>query len=112
MVLEDEVSPDSCSVKRSQTTGHLLLDLPKAKPVLRAQTAALPKPQIQKVNVAKNTARELEVYDRGQGAAVDASSITAMDGMTTHTKFQNTDKKQSGATKHDFEDDPDVPPLI
>lgn len=116
-MLEDEVSPDSCSAKRSQTTGHLLLDLPKAKPVLRAQNAASPKPQVQK-NVDKATTRE--VIDRGHGA----SNSTAMDGvegekgLRTFTKFQNTNNQrknntmQSQAATQDFEDDPDVPSLI
>ena len=29
LVLPEEVSPDSSSVKRSQTTGHLLITMPK-----------------------------------------------------------------------------------
>ena len=36
LVLDEDISPDSSSAKRSQTTGHLLLELPKAKPLLHA----------------------------------------------------------------------------
>ena len=37
LVFPDEVAPDSSSAKRSQTTGKLLITMPKAKTMLRKQ---------------------------------------------------------------------------
>lgn len=31
LALSEEVNPDSCSAKRSQTTGHLLVSMPKVR---------------------------------------------------------------------------------
>lgn len=119
LVLEDEISPDSSSVKRSQTTGHLLLDLPKAKPVLHARNAAVPKLRGNQVRGgAENAAPDL--VNRGQSAPVERGQSVSMDPMKGSTAMDevrekaNTQRTETNKTQrtHDFEDDPDVPPLM
>lgn len=122
LVLDEEVSPDSCSAKRSQTTGHLLLLLPKAKSVLRAPNTALPghnrigaAATPERVTANRDTAqstvgRAAKTRDSAQGQAKIAGGPHHWD-----TAQGNGTKKETCNLEHEkvpFEDDPDVPPLI
>ncbi|XP_076838258.1 dynein axonemal assembly factor 11 isoform X2 [Brachyhypopomus gauderio] len=44
LVLPDEVKPDSSSAQRSQTTGHLLVTMPKARGEIKVHKTDKPKP--------------------------------------------------------------------
>ncbi|XP_005099575.1 protein tilB homolog isoform X2 [Aplysia californica] len=113
-----EVNGDDSSAKRSQTTGHLLVSMPKVKQIIRPKTHN----SNSKVNKAsdqkgKNDSNFLEV-DASARKAVDVTSIVA----------DNEEKKMKAAAPFgsqmsrrdlperensaDFVDDPDVPPLL
>lgn len=109
LVLEDEVSPDSSSAKRSQTTGHLLLTLPKAHPILQAPL------------LTTNNSPPKELQQKGGRDMVNKQSDQDMK-YNQHTHTSN-DKKQDIMTAANesskklnestvFEDDLSVPPLI
>uniref|UniRef100_A0A4W4GQG7 Leucine-rich repeat-containing protein 6 n=1 Tax=Electrophorus electricus TaxID=8005 RepID=A0A4W4GQG7_ELEEL len=92
LVLPDEVKPDSSTAQRSQTTGHLLLTMPK---VVKCR---------------------LEV-DPSKGSAVDLTNIVSKENNTTHGPLQLCQQIQPcGAQERpvskQFVDDPEVPPLI
>ncbi|XP_026885891.2 protein tilB homolog [Electrophorus electricus] len=121
LVLPDEVKPDSSTAQRSQTTGHLLLTMPKVRGEIKVQKAV-------KSTVTSNNAFEeektrmisgcerLEV-DPSKGSAVDLTNIVSKENNTTHGPLQLCQQIQPcGAQERpvskQFVDDPEVPPLI
>ncbi|XP_033113676.1 protein tilB homolog [Anneissia japonica] len=114
LVLSEEVKPDSSSAKRSQTTGHLLIEMPKLHP--RKPGRLLPCEYGNKNNDGeKNKRNEIERLE------VDPSAAKTIDLLVTQTKCLSTNKPYNGKRQkpaierpnsHDFIDDPDVPPLI
>lgn len=117
--MDEEISPDSSSAKRSQTTGHLLLHLPKAKSALFAPNTASLKQNGRKVE-GRVGAANITTAERAQGTLgggqgqgqVKSTQCTA--GETVQGTEDSNTKRQDNL-KHEeviFEDDPDVPPLI
>lgn len=112
LVLEEEVSPDSCSVKRSQTTGHLLLYLQKAKLYLHPHRNKPSSREISKENPPTKTleargAVEKQIQ-RVLSKKQDQSSVNLLpSGQTTITPASRPTN-----TDTNFTDDTDVPPLI
>lgn len=107
LVLEEEVSPDSCSVKRSQTTGHLLLCLPKAKSYLH------PHSNKQDTTIKKKPPavrpEEIENQTKKQDQSSASSSVYLLPNSQEMTR-RSASKPTNMDT--DFLDDTDVPPLI
>lgn len=100
LVLSDEISPDASSAKRSQATGHLLLELPKVKPTLSPAAPIAP----------ASTKKEVQ-GSVGKSGKESSHSIKRelRNGHGLEHKKLNVAKKQN---EKPFQDDPDVPPLI
>ena len=141
LVLQEEVSPDSSSAKRSQTTGHLVVTMPKARQTLRAK-----KPNTQQPTHKPQKTDKDEQQFRKQEKADTRNEQTTVSKMATSTEVLEVDpsvrkgadfanivkdresdpgsrfktkasQNQGVANKprvvsEDFVDDPDVPPLI
>uniref|UniRef100_UPI003AAA7542 dynein axonemal assembly factor 11 n=1 Tax=Centroberyx gerrardi TaxID=166262 RepID=UPI003AAA7542 len=123
LVLPAEVKPDSSTAQRSQTTGHLVLSMPKAEGEIKV-TETFPRP----ARARQNNIRPEEKKRNGPGPErleVDPSRLTAVD--LANIVPRHNAKERSGplettppppaATDHTrfsegFVDDPDVPPLI
>ncbi|XP_022092208.1 protein tilB homolog [Acanthaster planci] len=119
LVLTEEIMPDSSKAQRSQTTGHLLITMPKANKVIKA-----------KVTKPTNTARDIRSIDEekqrksmgspfGGTLEVDPTLAKNVDLMVTeksgqHGPYECTKRKEAvdRPNSEDFVDDPDVPPLI
>lgn len=114
LVLDDEISPDSSTVKRSQVTGHLLLDLPKTKPVLQKTTSPKEENKQRKkgssgVRVQPDNAKV--GHDKVKEQSTDnAKQQTGYIDRAALTNIAHS--KGVVPPKHLFQDDPDVPPLI
>ncbi|XP_054241265.1 dynein axonemal assembly factor 11-like [Indicator indicator] len=119
IVLPEEVKPDSSSAKRSQTTGHLVVSMPKAKEIILAKQKVSTSIKHSDCNTLQKNARrsgqveKLEV-DPGKYSFPDVMKII----QENERPGQGPIKLQPGKiieTKHtyiDFENNEDVPPLI
>ncbi|KAG2458180.1 TILB protein, partial [Polypterus senegalus] len=123
LVLPTEVKADSSCAKRSQTTGHLVITMPKvstlrfalhtqgAFPELLCQLIAttrlnghlLTSTQMEKLEVDPNCHSRLNLADIVQNKKSNGLGPLKLQPVVT-------DVSKSG--DGDFEDDPDVPPLI
>uniref|UniRef100_A0A8C4T2B8 Leucine-rich repeat-containing protein 6 n=1 Tax=Erpetoichthys calabaricus TaxID=27687 RepID=A0A8C4T2B8_ERPCA len=110
LVLPTEVKPDSSCAKRSQTTGHLVITMPKVS-TLRF---ALPftslclllfrtSTQMEKLEVDPSCHSRLNLADIVQNKKSNSPGPLKLQPVVT-------DVSKSG--NGEFEDDPDVPPLI
>ncbi|ELU13273.1 hypothetical protein CAPTEDRAFT_146302, partial [Capitella teleta] len=114
LALPEEVCPDSSSAKRSQTTGHLLISMPKAHPVImpKNKTPMSGKPEpTDKAEKSSSRIQKLEVDPSLQKCVqldniVREKSCKAPLGTTIHSKIEER------ANSENFVDDPDVPPLM
>ena len=116
LVFQEEVSPDSSSAKRSQTTGHLVITMPKARQTIRAKKPNTHKPQSDKTGEPKKTAQQSHKPERADQAEV-GSEEAAMDKLVTSTEllevdpsvrkggadFANIVKDEEGAPASQFE---------
>ncbi|KFV76309.1 Protein tilB, partial [Struthio camelus australis] len=119
LVLPEEVKPDSSSAKRSQTTGHLVVSMPKAKEILLAKQKVSTSIKTSDTNaLQKNTRRsgqieKLEV-DPSKYSFPDVTKIIQEkerigQGPIRLQPGKITETKKSYV---DVEDNEDVPPLI
>nr|XP_040149580.1 protein tilB homolog isoform X3 [Ictidomys tridecemlineatus] len=114
LVLPAEVKPDSSSAKRSQTTGHLVICMPKVEEVIRGRTS---KP----VKATWNSPRE-QTKERSKQAEkleVDPSKHSYPDVTTivqekSHRPRRLASEHKVMPSEEDtyFEDNPEVPPLM
>ncbi|XP_025899706.1 protein tilB homolog isoform X4 [Nothoprocta perdicaria] len=92
LVLPEEVKPDSSSAKRSQTTGHLVVSMPKANGIILAR---------QKVSTSIKTSDST------------AQKNTRSDGIHTRTSYSNrsgqVEKLEVDPSRYSF---PDVTKII
>uniref|UniRef100_A0A8C5MS27 Dynein axonemal assembly factor 11 n=1 Tax=Leptobrachium leishanense TaxID=445787 RepID=A0A8C5MS27_9ANUR len=110
IVLPAEVRPDSSTAERSQTTGHLVVHMPKAteqiqiKPVQKPSCDGLPKskPKVEKLEV------DPKAYSFPDVSNIIKESSSAARGPL---QFQ-TIKQKANEKSEAFTDDPEVPPLI
>ncbi|KAM7379821.1 hypothetical protein PAMP_005343 [Pampus punctatissimus] len=120
MVLPTEVKPDSSTAQRSQTTGHLVLTMPRAEGEIKV-TETIPRPprarQNTRSSLPEDNKRKTNVPERLE---VDPSKHTAID-LANIVPRQNTREgpletsritQTSSSVSDGFVDDPDVPPLI
>lgn len=137
LVLQEEVSPGRTSAKRSQTTGHLLLTIPKARQTIVGKRSTQPVKEptrtVEKINCKhsvkddKGADTSLLEVDPNLRKGVDfASIVTEADDqlVTVSTPMQTlggvtklvselTCEDSTPLTKGvEFVDDLDVPPLI
>ncbi|XP_065889604.1 dynein axonemal assembly factor 11-like isoform X2 [Dysidea avara] len=117
LVLPEEVSPDSSSVKRSQTTGHLLITMPKVREVLKPAKVVnkrLPMQETRDVDEVKMNylevdpslaAKKPDIYNVVNS---NSSSNKTHNGSTS----QSSEQCSTNSSNDTFVDNPEVPPLI
>uniref|UniRef100_UPI00398F834B dynein axonemal assembly factor 11 isoform X2 n=1 Tax=Pristiophorus japonicus TaxID=55135 RepID=UPI00398F834B len=118
LVLPAEVKPDSSSGKRSQTTGHLLVTMPKTQEVIRpkpnststARSATSTKPHPD-VTRATRHIEKLEV-DPSKHLCVDLTNIVAERKTVAQGPLKFYPQKVPERNNDDFHDNPEVPPLL
>ncbi|KAJ8011394.1 hypothetical protein DPEC_G00057740 [Dallia pectoralis] len=122
LVLPAEVRPDSSTAKRSQTTGHLVLTMPKAQGEIKATKTNPAAKASESSNTPEKKTRDcnseerLEVDPRKR-SMVDLSNIVPRDkssgeGPLEMSKTRPSTTNQQTHFIDNFVDDPDVPPLI
>jgi len=104
IVLFEEVKPDSCTAKRSQVTGHLLVTLPKLyPPKVPAQ-----RPKTQKAGKEEGDEKRnfLEVREPQR------SIVEQLDKLVTRDRSRKQKKNVESCIETYDDDHPEVPPLI
>ncbi|XP_017355789.1 protein tilB homolog isoform X3 [Cebus imitator] len=115
LVLPAEVKPDSSSAKRSQTTGHLVICMPKVGEVITGGQRAFRsmKPTSdrsrEQTNARSKHMEKLEV-DPSKHSFPDVTNIVQEKKRTP--RRQSEPKIIPNEEDPTFEDNPDVPPLI
>ncbi|XP_019730469.1 protein tilB homolog [Hippocampus comes] len=128
LVLPAEVKPDSSTAQRSQTTGHLLLHMPRAQGEIKVTKAAIhpsKDDRRRRGSSPDSKKRERSIPERLE---VDASGTVDIANIVTRPRTVEGPLEASGwnpsaaaaaaAARLDdepsegFVDDPDVPPLI
>ncbi|XP_050180823.1 dynein axonemal assembly factor 11 isoform X5 [Myiozetetes cayanensis] len=118
-VLPEEVKPDSSSAKRSQTTGHLAVTMPKAKEITLAKQKVSASVKHSDCDTLQKNARrsgkveKLEV-DPSKYSFPDVTKIIQEKERTGQGPIKLQPEKITEVKKScvDFENDEDVPPLI
>ncbi|XP_032079147.1 protein tilB homolog [Thamnophis elegans] len=117
LVLPEEVKPDSSIAKRSQTTGHLVITMPKAKDVVvTSQKASISEKTFDPRKLQRNLRRhegleKLEV-DPTKYSFPDVTNIVHKRDRVGQGPFRLQQPKVTDAENLSFEDNPEVPPLI
>ncbi|XP_072170683.1 dynein axonemal assembly factor 11-like [Diadema setosum] len=117
LVLTEEVRADASEAKRSKTTGHLLITMPKAREYIKPKkVAAKPSSNGQE----QTTKTQQAVEQKLQRLEVDPKSGKQVDLMVTKGGGEPSRGPLIGrrpvveerSNSEDFVDDPDVPPLL
>ncbi|CAH8461464.1 unnamed protein product [Dicrocoelium dendriticum] len=134
LALPEEVQPDRSEAKRSQTTGHLVITMPKVTQLLRA---ACTRTQMDSPRAHRNAVqRNMRAGDSAECPGKQPSKLLLDDECNTGVRVDwksivSPKNKESGSTNHetgvlrrnpmlvrsrsnspDFVDCPDVPPLV
>ncbi|KAJ8272935.1 hypothetical protein GJAV_G00095210 [Gymnothorax javanicus] len=120
LVLPAEVRPDSSTAKRSQTTGHLLVTMPKVHGEVKSKKPAAPvsksgqRRELPAEKTRKTTGHETLEVDPGKRSCIDLANIVQREKDVSQGPSKLQEALPLGASCHseDFEDNPDVPPLI
>ncbi|XP_028629124.1 protein tilB homolog [Grammomys surdaster] len=116
LALSTEVQPDSSSAKRSQTTGHLLICMPKVgemitggqrTPMSVKTTSCSSKEQ---TNPSRKRIERLEV-DPSKHSCPDVSTIV-QEKRHKPKRMESQPQVEPSEEDPDFDDNPEVPPLI
>ncbi|KAJ8268066.1 hypothetical protein COCON_G00132380 [Conger conger] len=118
--LPAEVRPDSSLAKRSQSTGHLLVTMPKIQGEVKPKKTALRlyKPsqsnEVPSEKTRKITGPEKLEVDPSKRSCVDLANIVPKEKPASQgpLKLQRPPLTGVNGNSEDFEDDPDVPPLV
>ncbi|XP_029931014.1 dynein axonemal assembly factor 11 [Myripristis murdjan] len=122
LVVPAEVKPDSSTAKRSQTTGHLLVTMPKAEGEIKATQSGPRPPKARLCTTGNKTPSEGQQFkghvpsrlEVEPSRLIDLANIVPRAGAkegpleTPRTPPPPADQNFSEG----FVDDPDVPPLI
>ncbi|XP_070604412.1 dynein axonemal assembly factor 11 [Erythrolamprus reginae] len=117
LVLPEEVKPDSSIAKRSQTTGHLVINMPKAKDVL----VTSPKASISEktfdsrktqINPRRHEGLEKLEVDPTKYSFSDVTNIVPKKDQMGQGPLRLQQPKVVDSENLSFEDNPEVPPLI
>ncbi|KAJ8397385.1 hypothetical protein AAFF_G00439340 [Aldrovandia affinis] len=118
LVLPAEVRPDSSIAKRSQTTGHLLVTMPKVQGEVKPTPPRLFKhsksSEVPSEKTRKVTGRERLEVDPSKRSVVDLANIIPREKTISQSplKLQRPLPTRVKFSSEDFEDYTDVPPLI
>uniref|UniRef100_A0A8C3X4Q4 Leucine-rich repeat-containing protein 6 n=1 Tax=Catagonus wagneri TaxID=51154 RepID=A0A8C3X4Q4_9CETA len=116
LALPAEVRPDSSSATRSQTTGHLVVCMPKVGEVItgcqRTSQSVKRAPDSSRAQALQRSQRveRLEV-DPSKHSFPDVANIV-QEGKRTPRRVRSEPKSMPREEDPDFEDNPEVPPLI
>ena len=127
----EEVSPDSSTAQRSQTTGKLLVTMPRAKPVVKSAKSAIASSKVggashmtTGVGGASSHKEESTVASKAAGGLLEVdpnlsskrAELANIMGQPSAPLKGDSPKLSRGKEpvppSPDFIDDPDVPPLI
>uniref|UniRef100_A0A670YFD1 Leucine-rich repeat-containing protein 6 n=1 Tax=Pseudonaja textilis TaxID=8673 RepID=A0A670YFD1_PSETE len=106
LVLPEEVKPDSSIAKRSQTTGHLVINMPKV-----GQTFNKKKMQTTGTRSTTQGLEKLEI-DPTKYSFPDVTTIVHKKDQVGQGPLRLQQPKAENAENLSFEDNPEVPPLI
>eukprot|EP00794_Sanderia_malayensis_P016160 gene16160-17783_t len=118
IVLLEKVNPDKCVAQRSETTGHLLVKMPKSSDVIHGKAR---KGKNKSVFKPSDDNRKLtQTLDGGQtsqsNVKKDTLSLSDLADIVkdrpVENKIESFKSKKIEPEPVDFVDDPDVPPLI
>uniref|UniRef100_A0A8D0D780 Leucine-rich repeat-containing protein 6 n=1 Tax=Sander lucioperca TaxID=283035 RepID=A0A8D0D780_SANLU len=124
MVLPAEVKPDSSTAQRSQTTGHLVLTMPRAEGEIKVTKSVLPPPRARQSRCSDSPEDNKRRAGVPEWLEVDPSRRTALDlgdivprrsaneGPLDTSRMAPPPPPEHSRFSHDFVDDPDVPPLV
>ncbi|XP_048363168.1 dynein axonemal assembly factor 11 isoform X2 [Sphaerodactylus townsendi] len=119
LVLPAEVKPDSSSARRSQTTGHLVISLPKAKETIVAarKVPTLKNPSdVNKLQAdpQRNVSTEKLEVDPSKYSFPDVTNIVQEKQQIGQGPLRLHRQKvvATKSTPEVFDDDPEIPPLI
>ncbi|XP_020511919.2 dynein axonemal assembly factor 11 isoform X1 [Labrus bergylta] len=125
IVLPAEVKPDSSTAQRSQTTGHLVLSMPRVEGEIKVTKAVTRLPRRSQTRNSSSPEDNKRDNSAPQRLEVDPSKSTAIDLANIVTKhlstkqgpletFRTDPPPASGpsSSSEGFVDDSDVPPLI
>ncbi|XP_075438032.1 dynein axonemal assembly factor 11 isoform X2 [Ascaphus truei] len=117
IVLPAEVKPDSSTAKRSQTTGHLVISMPKATELI--QTNIKIPPVVEKLNCnnlqnkhSSKAIEKLEVDPRAYSFPDVANIIQERKTVAQGPLQLQNLKLKDMENNEDFKDNSEVPPLI
>ncbi|XP_069815921.1 dynein axonemal assembly factor 11 isoform X2 [Dendropsophus ebraccatus] len=115
LVLPEEVKPDSSSAKRSQTTGHLVVTMPKASEAIQKTTISSTLKSQNSTNVQNSSRRieKLEVDPKAHSFP-DVTNIVQEKRGAAQGPMVLSNCKPRDVTEDDgpFPDNSEVPPLI
>lgn len=113
--LPSEVKPDSSTAQRSQTTGHLLLTMPKAEGEIKVtkKTASVPRPK----STSKDKTRRGAIHEKLEVESsknINLNNIVCLvgEGEGPLEMTRKSANQSEPRASDNFADDPDVPPLI
>lgn len=126
LALSEEVNPDSSSAKRSQTTGHLIVEMPKVKQVVKPLKNLPTKQNTSSRNKTKEKEETHISSPQKDNRVLHHERLEVEPNMSSNMDFSKivddnkTASKQGTMQKETiiqsdnsvFVDDPDVPPLI
>ncbi|XP_007899097.2 dynein axonemal assembly factor 11 [Callorhinchus milii] len=119
LVLPAEVKPDSSFAKRSQTTGHLLVKMPKAEEMVRSRSknkSTIPSVATDKQKDVTRTTQRIEKLevDPSKHSRVDVTNIVKDKKPVAEgpIKFRQESVTERNCNHDDFLDNPEVPPLL
>ncbi|XP_021927882.1 protein tilB homolog isoform X3 [Zootermopsis nevadensis] len=111
IVFPEEIKIESSTAQRSQTTGHLVINMPKMSGGIKQKTVKCVQTvkQDEEVRTHSKTMRR-ELLEIGRSDDMDFSKIVK---INKHNKYEHVRRKDVGqsAVSTDFEDNPEVPPL-
>ena len=130
LALNEEISPDKSTARRSQTTGHLLIEMPKLKYILEGRCSketrekgitrtlnekdsikeVLTK-QVERLEVAAEADQKKNRVDYRNIVNDEQSRNSAKNSFIFEGKTPAVVTNVVGDDEEDFIDDPDVPPL-
>uniref|UniRef100_A0A8C3MBJ9 Leucine-rich repeat-containing protein 6 n=1 Tax=Geospiza parvula TaxID=87175 RepID=A0A8C3MBJ9_GEOPR len=115
LVLPEEVKPDSSSAKRSQTTGHLVVTMPKVCKIgdITQRSLNVVSTLGMSLSYRSGQVEKLEV-DPSKYSFPDVAKIVQEKERTGQgpIKFQPQKVTEAKKSSDDFENNEDVPPLI
>ncbi|XP_031447100.1 protein tilB homolog [Phasianus colchicus] len=118
LVLPEEVKPDSSSAKRSQTTGHLVVSMPKAKEIILAKqklsTSVKPSDSntMYKKSTRSRTVEKLEVDPKKYSFPDVTKIIPEKERIGRGPIKLQPEITETMKSNVDFENNEEVPPLI